>query len=90
MNAPNQTPARWSEARASRLVAMVVSGAVVVSDLVLLIFYLRAERNIPGGWREHWYIPAGIVGILFFAGARFRRHWEAFHAPPPVPGEEGE
>jgi hypothetical protein len=84
MTNSSQDPKRWSEARTARLIAMVVSGAVVVADLWLLLVYLRAARSLPGGWRAYWYIPFGIAGIMVFALMRFRRHWRAFKAEEPT------
>jgi hypothetical protein len=85
MTTPSQPPSRWTEARTARLIAMIVSAAVVLADLWLLVAFLRVAGGLPGGWRAFWYIPFGILGILVFAGARFRRNWRLFHA-----GEEPE
>ena len=84
MTTTSEDPKRWSEARTARLIAMVVSGAVVVADLWLLVVYLRSAGSLPGGWRAYWYIPVGIAGIMLFALARFRRHWRAFKEGEPA------
>jgi hypothetical protein len=74
------SPKGWSEARTARLIAMVISGAVVVADLWLFVVFLRAVRSFPGGWRSYWYLLLGIVGIMGFAVLRLRRHWRSFKA----------
>ncbi len=75
-----QPPQGWNEARTARLIAMVVSGAVVVADIYLLAAFLRVSGGLPGGWRAYWYIPVAILGILVFALMRFVRHWRALRA----------
>jgi hypothetical protein len=71
-------PFRWTERRAARFATMLISGAVVVADLFLLFAFIRSASNLPGGWKPYWYIPAAIVGVFFFAFARFRRHLSLF------------
>jgi hypothetical protein len=73
-------PKGWNEAGTARLIAMGISGAVVVADLWLLVVFLRAAGGLPGGWRAYWYIPFGIAGVMVFALMRFRRHWRSFKA----------
>ena len=80
MTTPGEDPKSWNEARTARLIAMVISGAVVLADLWLLVVFLRVVQSLPGGWRAYWYIPFGIAGIMGFALMRFRRHLRAFKA----------
>lgn len=69
---------RWTERRTARLATMLVSGAVVVADLLLLVVFLRSSSGLPGGWRPYWYIPAGIAAVFLFALGRFRRQLNFF------------
>ena len=69
---------QWTERRTARLATMVVSGAVVVADLVLLIAFVRSSDGLPGGWKAYWYIPAGIGAIFLFALSRLRRQLALF------------
>jgi TRAP-type C4-dicarboxylate transport system permease small subunit len=71
-------PPDLTERRLSRVITMVISGAVVVADVWLLVTFIRAASGLPGGWRAYWYIPAGIVGVFAFALARFLRNLKAF------------
>ena len=68
----------WTERRTARLATMLVSGAVVVADLLLLIVFLRSSGSLPGGWRPYWYIPAGIAAVFLFALSRLRRQLGLF------------
>jgi hypothetical protein len=71
-------PPGWNERRAARLATVISSAAVVVADIVLLFVFLSVGDNLPGGWNAYWYIPAGIAGILLFAGLRFYRQLMLF------------
>jgi len=64
---------RWTERRMARLATMLISGAVVVADLLLLFVFVRSASTLPGGWKAYWYIPAAIAGVFLFALYRFRR-----------------
>jgi hypothetical protein len=64
---------RWTERRMARLATMLISGAVVVADLLLLFAFVRSASTLPGGWKAYWYIPAAIAGVFLFALYRFRR-----------------
>jgi len=75
---PSQSKFRWTERRAARLATMLVSGAVVAADLVLLAVFIRIGSGLPGGWRAYWYIPAGIVLVFAFATRRFLNHLALF------------
>jgi TRAP-type C4-dicarboxylate transport system permease small subunit len=75
---PTQKPPGWTEQRIARLITMAVSGAVVVADIWLLVVFIIGASGLPGGWLRYWYLPAGILGIFFFAGARFLRHLKAY------------
>ena len=57
---------------------MLISGAVVAADLLLLVVFLRSSSALPGGWKPYWYIPAGIAAVFLFALARFRRQLSLF------------
>ena len=69
---------RWTERRAARLVTILVSAAVVVADVALLFVFIGRAGGLPGGWRPYWYIPGGILAVLFFAGARLARNIKSF------------
>ena len=71
-------PFRWTERRAARFATMLISGAVVAADLLLLIAFVRSASGLPGGWKPYWYIPAAIAGVFLFALARFRRQLALF------------
>jgi len=71
-------PFRWTERRGARLATMLISGAVVVADLLLLFAFVRSAEGLPGGWKPYWYIPAAIAGVFLFALARFRRQLALF------------
>ncbi len=71
-------PFRWTERRTARLATMLVSGAVVVADLLLLAVFVRIATGLPGGWMSYWYIPAGIAAVFVFALNRFLRHLRLF------------
>ena len=71
-------PFRWTERRAARLFTLMASGAVVAADVVLLVVFLRVADTLPGGWKAYWDIPAGIFGVLLFAGGRFLRQLNLF------------
>ena len=75
---PAPKPSGWNERRAARLATVISSAAVVAADIVLLFVVLGVGDNLPGGWRADWYIPAGIAGILLFAGLRFVRQLMLF------------
>jgi hypothetical protein len=77
---PDAKKFRWTEQRASRFATMVVSGAVVIADVVLMVVFARAASSLPGGWRAHWYIPAGILLVFAFALRRFLQHLALFRA----------
>jgi hypothetical protein len=64
---------RWTERRAARLATILVSGAVVLADLLLLVVFVRSSSGLPGGWKAYWYIPAGIGLVFLFALGRFRK-----------------
>jgi len=57
---------------------MLISGAVVVADLLLLFAFVRSASTLPGGWKAFWYIPAAIAGVFLFALHRFRRQLSLF------------
>jgi len=71
-------PFRWTERRAARFATMLISGAVVAADLLLLFAFVRFASTFPGGWQQYWYIPAGIAGVFLFALGRFRRQLSLF------------
>ena len=68
----------WTERRTARLAILLLSAAVVAADLVLLFVFLGMGDRLPGGLKAYWYIPAGIAGVLLFAGARFLRQLRLF------------
>ncbi len=76
--ADSPTPFRWTERRAARLATMLISGAVVAADLLLLFAFVRSASTLPGGWKPYWYIPAAIAGVFLFALHRFRRQLSLF------------
>ena len=69
---------RWTERRAARFATMLISGAVVAADLLLLFAFVRSASSLPGGWKPYWYIPAAIAGVFLFAMTRFRRQLTLF------------
>jgi hypothetical protein len=78
----SEPPAKfhWSEKRIARFATMLVSGLVVVADLVLVVVFVRMSPSLPGGWRAHWYIPMGIAFVFLFALRRFLKYWTLFKA----------
>ncbi len=54
----------WTERRTARLATMLVSGAVVVADLLLLIVFLRSSGEPPRGLEALLVHPGGDRGRL--------------------------
>ncbi|MGH7681139.1 MAG: hypothetical protein ACRENN_04045 [Candidatus Eiseniibacteriota bacterium] len=69
---------RWTERRAARFATLFASGAVAVADVALLVVFLRSANGLPGGWKQYWYIPAGIALVFLFALSRFRKQLGQF------------
>ena len=63
---------RWSERRVARLSTLVVAGAVVILDVVLLFVYFRTVAPMLQDLPLYRYmIPTGILAVLLFALRRF-------------------
>jgi len=67
---------RWTERRAARLVAVLLSGAVVLADVYLLFMVSRMPAETMAGWKPA--VLAGVAAIFLFASYRFRRHLRLF------------
>ena len=78
MNDDHRPTFRWTERRTARLITILVSAAVVVADVALFFVFLGRAGGLPGGWKPYWYIPAGILAVLVFAGLRLVRHVQSF------------
>lgn len=82
MDAPKtgdeRPPFRWTERRASRLVTMVLSAAVVLADVYLFFMVSRMSAETMAGWKP--MILAGVAAIFLFAIYRFRRQVRFFRA----------
>jgi len=67
-----RTPFRWTERRIARLSTLIVSGAVVLLDIVLFFVFFRnlapMLQDLP---LYRYMIPAGILAVLLFALMRF-------------------
>ena len=65
-------PFRWTERRVARFSTLLVAGAVVAFDLVLLFVFFRHVapmlRDLP---LYRYMIPAGILAVFLFALRRF-------------------
>jgi hypothetical protein len=66
------TPFRWTERRVARISTLIVAGAVVLLDVVLLFVYFQKVapmlQDLP---LYRAMIPAGILAVLLFALRRF-------------------
>ena len=63
---------RWSERRVARLSTLIVAGAVVILDVVLLFVYFRTVAPMLQDLPLYRYmIPTGILAVLLFALRRF-------------------
>ena len=69
---------RRTERRASRLVTMLLSGAVVLADVYLFFMVSRMPAESMAGWKP--MILAGVAAIFLFATYRFRRQLRLFRA----------
>jgi len=67
---------RWTERRVARLVAVLLSGAVVLADIYLLIMVSRMSAETMAGWKPA--VLAGVGAIFLFASFRFRRQLRLF------------
>ena len=65
-------PFRWSERRVARLSTLIVAGAVVILDVVLLFVYFRTVAPMLQDLPLYRYmIPTGILAVFLFALRRF-------------------
>jgi protein-S-isoprenylcysteine O-methyltransferase Ste14 len=66
------TPFRWTERRVARFSTLLVAGAVVVLDIVLLFVFFRTVAPMLQDLPLYRYmIPAGILAVFLFALRRF-------------------
>jgi hypothetical protein len=73
----NERPGfRWTERRVARVVAVLLSGAVVLADIYLLFMVSRMPAESMAGWKPA--VLAGIAAIFLFASYRFRRQLRLF------------
>ena len=65
-------PFHWTERRIAHLVTLIVAGAVVILDIVLLIVYLTKLGPALAPYPAYRVlIPAGILAVFAFALRRF-------------------
>lgn len=60
----------------ARFFTILLSGAVVIADIILFFVFRNNATVLPPPWPS--IIPLGIVGLLLFALVRLRRQIRLF------------